>query len=52
MIWDRPGRGSQQSAVAGKGARPPVGQLDYLLASRAGGYWRLADGMIHQMQRP
>ncbi len=25
---------------------PPVSQVDLLLASRAGGYWRLADGVI------
>jgi signal transduction histidine kinase/ligand-binding sensor domain-containing protein len=29
-------------------ARAPVGQLDFLLASRSGGYWRIADGMIQK----
>ncbi|HEX4119639.1 MAG TPA: two-component regulator propeller domain-containing protein [Verrucomicrobiae bacterium] len=27
---------------------PPTGQIDLLLASRAGGYWRLADGEIRK----
>jgi signal transduction histidine kinase/ligand-binding sensor domain-containing protein len=27
-------------------ARVPVGQLDFLLASRTGGYWLIADGVI------
>ena len=26
----------------------PVGRLDFLLASRAGGYWRLADGRVQK----
>ncbi len=26
----------------------PVGQLDFLLASQAGGYWRLADGRVQK----
>ena len=28
----------------------PVGRLDFLLASKRGGYWRLADGMIQKWQ--
>ena len=28
--------------------RVPVGQLDFLLASRTGGYWRIADGRIEK----
>jgi signal transduction histidine kinase/ligand-binding sensor domain-containing protein len=27
---------------------PPVGQLDFLLASRNGGYWKIADGLIEK----
>ena len=29
-------------------ARVAVGQLDFLLASRTGGYWRIADGRIEK----
>jgi signal transduction histidine kinase/ligand-binding sensor domain-containing protein len=31
-------------------ARAPVGQLDFLLASRTGGYWRIADGLIEKCE--
>jgi signal transduction histidine kinase/ligand-binding sensor domain-containing protein len=29
-------------------ARVPLGHLDFLLASRSGGYWRIADGLIEK----
>ncbi len=29
----------------------PIGTLDYLLASRMGGYWRLADGLVQKWEK-
>jgi signal transduction histidine kinase/ligand-binding sensor domain-containing protein len=56
LVWVGTDRGLMAidpASVSGKGPlperdHPPIARLDFLLASRNGGYWRLADGAVEK----